>query len=209
MPPKAKHAVAPSDTSGFRIFVRSSYTARYNFAVSNYNDVSKTRKGFMRDAFVLLYRSVVAGVWIVSMTFAVLSMFGYLFFFGTLILSILYIALTLYNAYIYFDNRDLLNSSRLLRAKVAGPDGLDYEWVFVPLNSRSANERLAAVDQLALDNIRKEFAQSNENEIECMVYTTRYADRYPALPKELLIHLFGFFASIAVGIVVLIYLRIL
>jgi len=206
MPSRVKHAVPPPDTSGFRIFVRSSYTAKYNFAVANYNDVSKRRKAVMRDFFIFLYRSVVAVFWGISIAFAILCIFNFSFLFGTLVLSGLYIALSLYNLYIYFDNRDLLNSLRLLPAKYAGPDGLDYEWVFLPLNSSSANERLAAVDQSALDNIRKEYAQSSENEIECMVYTKRYADRYPAFPKELLIHLFAFIGSIVLAIVVLVFL---
>jgi len=201
MPSQAKYAVPPSDTSGFRIFVRASYSAKYNFAVANYNAVSKKRKLVMRDAFVLLYRSVVAVAWIISIGCAVLGRFYYPFLGGTLVLSILYILLSLYNAYVFFDNRDLLNATRLLRAKVAGPNGLDYEWVSVPLDSRSANERLAAVEQSAIDNVRKEFAGNNENEIDCMVYTKRYADRYPGLPIELFIHLFGFLGAIALGIV--------
>jgi hypothetical protein len=200
MPSQVKHAAPPSNTSGFRVFVRASYTNKYNFAVANYNDVSTTRKSVMRDVFVLLYRSVVAVVWIVAMALAILGRFYFAFFFGALALSVLYIALSFYNLYVFFDNRDLLNSKRLLRAKFAGPNGLDYEWVFVPLDSRSANERLSAVEQSALDNIRKEFANSNQSEIECMVYTKRYADVYPSFPKELILHLLGFLGAIVTGI---------
>lgn len=198
MSSQTKHAVPPPDTTGFSIFIRASYTSRYNFAVANYNDVSTTKKLVMRDAFVLLYRSVVAVVWIVAIAFAVLSYFSFMFFFGTIALSVLYILLSLYNAYVVFENRNLLNATRLLRAKVAGPNGLDCEWVSVPLDSASANERLAAVEQSALDNVRKEFA--GKNEIECLVYTNRYADNYPSFPKELLIHLFGFVLAVGIGI---------
>jgi hypothetical protein len=170
--------------------------------VANYNAVSTTKKLEMRDAFVLLYRSVVAVVWIIAVVFAVLSRFSYIFFFGTLILSVFYIGLSIYNAYVVVENRNLLNATRLLRAKVAGPNGLDHEWVSVPVNSASANERLAAVEQSALDNVRKEFA--DKNEIECLVYTKRYADTYPVFPKELLIHLIGFAIAIFIGIVLLV-----
>ncbi len=202
MSSQTKHAVPPTDTSGFSIFIRASYTSRYNFAVANYNAVSTTKKLEMRDAFVLLYRSVVAVVWIIAVVFAVLSRFSYIFFFGTLILSVFYIGLSIYNAYVVVENRNLLNATRLLRAKVAGPNGLDHEWVSVPVNSASANERLAAVEQSALDNVRKEFA--DKNEIECLVYTKRYADTYPVFPKELLIHLIGFAIAIFIGIVLLV-----
>lgn len=205
MSSQEKSVVPPAVGSGFRIFVRTSYTTRYNFAVANYNAVSKTPKALMRDAYVLLYRSVVAVVWIVSMAFALLSKFilRSIFFSGTLILSLLYIALSLYNAYVFLANRDLLNVTRLLRAKVAGPNGLDCEWVAVPIDSRSANERLAAVEQSALDNVRKEFAGNPESEINCLVYTKRYADIYPAFPKELLIHLIGFVIALVLGIIMI------
>jgi len=204
MSSKTKHAVPPPDITGFSIFVRASYSSKYNFAVANYNDVSTTKKLLMRDAFVFLYRSVVAVAWIITMAFAVLSVFSFMFFFGTLALSIFYIALSFYNAYVVLENRNLLNATRLLRAKVAGPDGFDHEWVSVPLDSASANERLAAVEQSALDNVRKEFSGKNDSEIECLVYTNRYADKYPGFPKELLIHLIGFVISIFIGIVLLV-----
>jgi hypothetical protein len=202
MSTETKRAVPPPPTAGgFRIFVRSSYTARYNFAVANYNSVSVKPKSFMRDGFVLLYRSVVAVVWIISMAFAVLALFKGTLAIGAIVLSLLYILLTLYNAYVFFDNRNLLNSPRLLQAKVAGPNGLDYEWVSVPLDSRSANERLAAVDQSALDNVRREYAGNAKNGIDCMVYTSRYADTYPSFPKELLLHLLAFLVAIGLSIV--------
>jgi len=203
---QTKYAVTPAETSGFRVFVRTAYPARYNFAVANYNTVSVTHKSTMRGGRLLLFRSIVAVVWIIAMVFAILALIQSTFVIGTCLVSFLYIVLSIYNLYVFFSNGDLLNSRRLLRAKIAGPNGLDYEWVSVPLDSRSANERLAAVDQLALDNVRKEYAGSSTSEIDCMVYTKRYADRYPAFPKELFIHLFGFIGSIVVAIVVLIFL---
>jgi len=198
---QAKYAVPPAETSGFRVFVRTAYPARYNFAVENYNTVSVKHKATMRGGRLLLFRSIVAVVWIISMVFALLSLLKSTFVIGTCLFSFLYIALSIYNLYVFFDNRDLLNSRRLLRAKIAGPNGLDYEWVSVPLDSRSANERLAAVDQLALDNLRKEYAGSSTSEIDCMVYTKRYADTYPTFPKELLLHLVAFFVAIIIGII--------
>jgi hypothetical protein len=198
---QAKYAVPPTETSGFRVFVRTAYPARYNFAVENYNSVSVKHKATMRGGRLLLFRSIVAVVWIISMVFALLALLKSAFVIGTCLFSFLYIALSIYNLYVFFDNRDLLNSRRLLRAKIAGPNGLDYEWVSVPLDSRSANERLAAVDQLALDNVRKEYAGSSTSEIDCMVYTKRYADTYPTFPKELLLHLVAFFVAIIIGII--------
>jgi hypothetical protein len=198
---QAKYAVPPTETSGFRVFVRTAYPARYNFAVENYNSVSVKHKATMRGGRVLFFRSIVAVVWIISMVFALLALLKSAFVIGTCLFSFLYIALSIYNLYVFFDNRDLLNSRRLLRAKIAGPNGLDYEWVSVPLDSRSANERLAAVDQLALDNVRKEYAGSSTSEIDCMVYTKRYADTYPTFPKELLLHLVAFFVAIIIGII--------
>lgn len=204
MSASTEHPNAPSDASGFNIFIRASYTTKYNFAVANYNAVSTTKKSVMRDFFVLLYRSVVAVVWIVAMAFAILTLFSDLFYGGTVVLSVIYIVLSIYNAYVTFQNRDLLNATRLLRAKVAGPSGLDCEWVSVPLDSASANERLSAVDQTALDNVRREFAGQGLREIECLVYTSRYAKIYPTFPLELLAHLLAFIVAIIVGFIFLI-----
>jgi hypothetical protein len=201
MPPQTKYAVPPQDV-GMRVFVRAAYPARYNFAVANYNAVSVTHKATMRGGRLLLFRSVVAVVWIISMVFAILVIFSKGLLAVTIICSILYIALSVYNAYVFFNNRNLLNATRLLRAKFAGPNGLDSEWVSVPVDSRSANERLAAVEQASLDNIRKEFTGADKSEIDCMVYTKRYADTYPSFPKELLIHIIAFLIAIVIGIAV-------
>ncbi|CAF0762074.1 unnamed protein product [Adineta ricciae] len=203
MPPQEKYAVPPPDVKGFRVFVKTAYPPRYNFAVENYNAVSVNHKTTMRGGRLLLFRSVVAVVWIVAIVFAFLTFVSAALVTFNVLLSALYIGLSLYNGYVYFNNRDLLNASRLLPAKTAGPNGLDYEWVFVPLDSRSANERLSAVDQAAIDRVRKEFVGSNQSEMMCMVYTARYANNYPTFPKELLIHLAAFLVSLSIGFCVL------
>ena len=206
MPASTKHPTPPPETTGFSIFIRASYTTKYNFAVANYNAVSTTEKIVMRDFFVLLYRSVVAVAWIVAMGCAVLTVITDSFFGGTIGVSVIYIALSIYNFYVFFRNRDLLNATRLLRAKVAGPDGLSCEWVSVPVDSASANERLSTVEQTAIDNVRKEFAGQAVREVDCLVYTNRYAKIYPTLPKELLIHFAGFLIATALGIALMVLL---
>ncbi|CAF0787248.1 unnamed protein product [Rotaria sp. Silwood1] len=200
MPPQTKYAVPPVEATGFSIFVRTSYAARYNFAVANYNSVSTAHKLSMFGNRLLLFRSVVAVIWIVSMAFAVLTLIKAGLIGVTIVLSLIYIIISIYNIYVFFTNGNLLYSTRLLRAKVSGPGGHDYEWVSVPLDSRSANERLASVEQSALDNVRREFGGNNTAEIDCMVYTKRYADMYPAFPKELILHLIAFLVAITVGI---------
>ena len=200
MPSQKKYAVPPPDVSGFRIFIRAAYPARYNFAVENYNAVSVHQKRTMRGGRLLLFRSVVAVAWIVSMAFALLALVKGTFVIGTIILSVVYIGLSLYNIYVFFDNRNVLNSTRLLRAKVAGPSGVDYEWVSVPIESRSANERLAAVDQTALDAVRREYTGTDKIEVDCMVYTKRYADSYPSFPKEVLLHILAYLVTVVIGI---------
>ena len=199
MPPSSKYAVAPPLEVGFQLFVRAAYPPRYNFAVENYNAVSTAHKTTMRGGRLLLFRSVVAVSWIVAMVFAVLAALRSTFVAPTIIISLLYIALSFYNIYVYMQNRSLLNATRLLRAKVAGPTGADFEWVSVPLDSRNANERLSVVDQSALDNVRREFAGNKQTELDCLVYTRRYADSYTAFPKEALLHVAAFLVAIIVG----------
>ncbi|CAF0844002.1 unnamed protein product [Rotaria sordida] len=207
MPPQTKYAVPPLEVTGFRIFVRTSYAARYNFAVANYNAVSVIQKSTMFGNRLFLFRSIVAVVWIISMAFAILTLLLAGLVAVTIILSLIYIAISIYNIYVFIQNGNLLRSARLLRAKVAGPSGHDYEWVSVPLDSRSANERLASVEQASLDNVRREFGGNNNSEIDCMVYTKRYADSYPSFPKELLLHLIAFILAIIVGITIVVVKR--
>ncbi|CAF3443265.1 unnamed protein product [Rotaria socialis] len=195
-----KYAVPPAEPTGFRIFVRATYSARYNFAVQNYNAVSANRKLSMFGNRFLLFRSIVAVVWIASMAFAVLALLKAAFVAVPIIFGLIYIAISAYNIYVFIENRSLLNATRLLRAKFAGPTGLDCEWIAVPLDSRSANERLAAVEQAALDNVRRECAGNSVTEIDCLVYTKRYADTFPSFPKEVLLHFLAFLIAIAVGI---------
>ncbi|CAF5065657.1 unnamed protein product, partial [Rotaria magnacalcarata] len=196
-----KYAVPPAEPTGFRIFVRAAYSSRYNFAVQNYNAVSANRKLSMFGNRFLLFRSIVAVVWITSMVFAVLALLKAAFVAFTIVFGLIYIAISAYNIYVFIENRSLLNATRLLRAKVAGPTGIDCEWIAVPLDSRSANERLAAVEQAALDNVRREYAGNNVTEIDCLVYTKRYADTFPSFPKEVLLHFLAFVIAIAVGII--------
>ena len=191
----------PSQATGFRIFVWASYTAAYNFAVANYNAVSVKRKRYMRGGHLLLFRSLVAVLWIICMVFAILAFIKGAFVILTILFSLLYLVLSMYNIYVYFDNRDILNATCLLRANVAGPTGADYEWTDVPIDSRSANERLAAVNDAAIQRVRSEFAGSGRTEVKCLVYTKRYADTYPSFPKEVLVHMAAFLLAILIGII--------
>ena len=195
-----KYAVAPPEEEGFRLFVRHAYPVRYNFAVDNYNNISARQKKRMFGGFVVLYRSVVSVMWIIASAFGVLALFRASFVIGTVLIGLIYEAISFYNFYVFIDNRSLVSGARFLHAKAAGPTGLDHEWVSVPLDSRSANERLAAVDQSALDSVRREFAGQGQPAIDCLVYTRRYADSYPSFPKEILLHIVAFIVSMGVGI---------
>jgi hypothetical protein len=196
---QTKCPTPPRDT-GFRIFVRAAYPTKYNFAVANYNEVSSVRKLHMRGGRLLLFRSIVAIVWIISMIFAILAVLKAGFLIVTVICSLFYIALSIYNLYVFFQNRDILNTTRLLPVKVSELNGLDYEWINVPLHSLSPTGRLVDVNQSSLDRLRQEFIATNKSEISCMMYTKRYADIYPSFPKELLLHCLAFILAIVIGI---------
>lgn len=200
MPASQKHAVAPAEEQGFRLFVSYAYPNRYNFAVDNYNEASNRQKRRMFGGFLVLYRSVVSVLWIISSTLGVLALISGKFVIGTVLISVLYLGISFYNLYVFIDNRSLVNGTRLLLAKTAGPTGADHEWVSVPLDSRSASERLSAVDQTVLDSVRREYAGQGQQAIDCLVYTRRYADSYPSFPKEILLHIIVFLVSMTVGI---------
>ncbi|CAF4721585.1 unnamed protein product, partial [Rotaria sp. Silwood2] len=90
MPPQTKYAVPPIETTGFSVFVRTAYAARYNFAVANYNAVSTTQKLSMFGNRLLLFRAIVAVVWIISITFAILTIIKPGLFAVTIVLSLIY-----------------------------------------------------------------------------------------------------------------------
>jgi hypothetical protein len=198
MPSQSTRPSPPKD-AGTRIFIAAAYPARYNFAVANYNLVSTVHKRCMRGGRLLLFRSVVAVCWIISMAFALLALIRAPFIVPTVLICVFYLVLSAYNLYVFVSNGSLMKSSRFLRAKAAGPAGLDHEWVMVPLESRSANERLSMIEQSTLDDIRREFAGNRTPEIDCFVYTSRYANNYPTFPKEMLLHFFAFLCALTAG----------
>ena len=198
---QTNYPTAPRQDEGFRIFVRSAYPAMYNFAVDNYNYVCAIHKLNMRGGHLLLFRSVITIVWIVSLLFAFLSLFKSIFMVVTVICSLFYIALSIYNIYVFFRNRDLLNATRLLAAKVPALNGADHEWISIPLKAGPTNSRLADINQSSFTRLQEEYLGGNQSEVTCMIYTKTYAETYPTFPKELLLHCFAFlfttiFASI-------------
>jgi hypothetical protein len=69
--------------------------------VANYHAVSNVYKLHMRDGRLLLFRSVVTVVRIISMIFEMLKTLQTAFIMITLICSLFYMALSIYNLYIY------------------------------------------------------------------------------------------------------------
>ncbi|UJR13869.1 hypothetical protein I4U23_000877 [Adineta vaga] len=198
---QANYPIPPvaSNGAGFRIFVRSAYSAKYNFAVANYNYVSSTHKLNMRGGHLLLFRSIVVIVWIITMIFAILSLIKSIFIIFTIIFSLFYIVLSIYNSYVFFRNRNLLNATRLLPIKIFTLNGFDFEWIKVPLNSATVTDRMKDIDSSSLDRLRQEFVGNDQKEIICMTYTKQYADTYSTYPKELLLHFVAFLFTIIFG----------
>ncbi|CAF1220394.1 unnamed protein product [Adineta ricciae] len=189
---QTNYPTAPRQDAGFRIFARSAYPAKYNFAVDNYNYVCSIHKLNMRGGHLFLFRSVVTIVWAISLLFAFLSLFKSIFMVVTVICSLFYIVFSIYNSYVFFRNRDLLNATRLLAAKVPALNGADHEWVSIPLKSGHINSRLADIDQSSFIRLQEEYLGGNQPEVPCMIYTKTYAETYPTFPKELLLHCFAF-----------------
>ena len=99
-----KYLVPPPKETGFRVFVLVAYPTRYNFAVANYNNVSIKHKSTMFGGRLLLFRSIVAVVWIISVVFALLSFIEKEFVVGTVILGLIYIVISIYNLYVFCKN---------------------------------------------------------------------------------------------------------
>ena len=189
---QTNYPTAPRQDAGFRSFARSAYPTKYNFAVDNYNYVCSIHKLSMRGGHLLLFRSVITIVWTISLLFAFLSLFKSILMVVTVICSLFYIVFSIYNSYVFFRNRDLLNATRLLAAKVPTLNGADHEWVSIPLKAGRMNSRLADIDQSSFTRLQEEYLGGNQPEVTCMIYTKTYAETYPTFPKELLVHCFAF-----------------
>ncbi|CAF1362712.1 unnamed protein product [Adineta steineri] len=188
--------------TGITVTVRNNYAGRYNFAVNNYNCLASLDKKKMRGGHFLLHRYIVILLWLVSMACAGASAVLKPLIAVPIVISVLYIALSIYNIVVFKRNGSLFHPKLMIHNnRLAGSIN---EWYTVPIHTRIQDTAaLAAVggdNSAAMNVLREEY--TNVDEIQIMIYTERYIRLHTYFPRRsIVIHIIGFIISFALGIV--------
>jgi hypothetical protein len=127
--------------TGILVFIRNTYPASYNHVVRNMNHLLKQlntkNKRSMRGGHFLLYRYVILLAILLCFCFGIASIYVKPCAAVSFSLSVLYIALSIYNIIIFILNRPLIHpflTGKIPRGYISG----DYtnEFYSVPMNTR-------------------------------------------------------------------------
>ncbi|CAF1412655.1 unnamed protein product, partial [Adineta ricciae] len=137
----------PRNTSKLA-FIRNTYPAHYNHVVRNMNSINyqtnTKAKHSMRGGHFLLYRYIISLAIILCLVFGVISIYVKGCASVPFILTVVYIAISIYNIVIYIKNRPLLNP--LLAIQVPRdilPEFMN-EFYTVPINATVLTGAIAA-----------------------------------------------------------------
>jgi hypothetical protein len=172
-------------------FIRSTYPARYNHVVRNMNYIKQQSnvkdKSSMRGGHFFLYRYVILLAILICFAFGIASIYVKPCAIVSFMLSILYIALSIYNIVIYMKNRPLLHP--IFTKPV--PRGQLGAWInkfyAVPLNATVLTGVAAAFIDPAVIIAAVQRENIQLTEITIMLYDDRYLSR-SKFPIEIIIH---------------------
>jgi hypothetical protein len=152
----------------------------------------------------LVYRYTVIFLWLISMICGGISAIVKPLVTIPIIISVAYIALSIYNIVIFKKNGSVLHHRLMIHNNALGGSN---EWYTVPIHTRIQDSAaLAAVggdDSAGMAAIREEY--TNMEEIKIMVYTERYITCFTYSPKKTVaLHIVAFVISFAFGIALVI-----
>ncbi len=182
--------------TGVLAFIRNTYPASYNHVVRNMNGIinqmNAKDKRSMRGGHFFLYRYVMLFAILLCFSFGIASIYVKGCAAVPFILTVLYIALSIYNIVIFILNRPLIHpilARQVPRGQI--PGGFINEFYFVPLSATVLTGVLAAfIDPAVIASaMQRENIQLTEKRI--MLYDDRYLRR-SKLPIEIIIHLIVF-----------------
>lgn len=180
--------------TGRTTYVNSTYAARYNFAVRQYNsmadDDGDEKKKNMRGGRFFLYNIIAVIFFIVSIVCNVQSSQIKPLLAVPAIISTIYLLITCYNWYVYCKNGSLIHERMFPVADHLLP-GSNNEHFTIPLNANIQNRELIAATDGSTTAIVARLRQRyvNVTEIDIMVYKSNYA-KYCNFPRESLLHFF-------------------
>ena len=182
--------------TGVLAFIRNTYPASYNHVVRNMNgiikQVNEKDKRSMRGGHFVLYRYVILFAILLCFAFGIASIFVKGCAAVPFILTVLYIALSIYNIVIFILNRPLIHpilARQVPRGQIAG--GFMNEFYSVPLSATVLTGVLAAFVDPAVIAAAVKRENIQVTEIKIMLYDDRYVRR-SWFPKEIAIHLIVF-----------------
>ncbi|CAF3371217.1 unnamed protein product [Rotaria socialis] len=191
--------------TGVIAFIRRTYPASYNHVVRNMHSIdaqmNTKKKRSMRGGHLLLYRYTLILAIVLCFSFGIASIFAKPCAVVPFVLSVLYIALSIYNIVIFFLNRPLINillTRQVHRGVIAG--GFINEFYTVPVNATVQTGAIAAFIDPAVIAAAVKRENIQLTEIKVMLYDDRYLRR-SKFPKEIILHLIVFIILFILAII--------
>ena len=182
--------------TGVHAFIRNTYPASYNHVMRNMNGIigrlNVKEKRSMRGGHLFLYRYVILFAILLCLGFGIASIYVKPCATVPFILSILYIALSIYNIVIFIINRPVIHpllARQVQRGLISG--NYINEFYSVPVNATVLTGVLAAFIDPAVIAAAIQRENIQLAEIKIMLYDDRYVRR-SSFPKEIIIHLIVF-----------------
>ncbi|CAF1093498.1 unnamed protein product [Didymodactylos carnosus] len=188
--------------TGITAWVRKTYLAKYNFCAKNRNHFlcDEGKKKMMRGGHLLLYRPVILVLAIASIVSCILSRNTKGYVAVTIIISLIYLLLSIYNLYIGGKNGSLLDSIHMLRVRSRDLPGSINEFFKIPIHGRIQDQRLVGIVNEHNTIIAQLQAEStHSSEIDIMVYEKAY-ELYLNYKMECIFHLILFLILLITGI---------
>jgi hypothetical protein len=190
--------------SGKLVFVRTTYPAIYNHVVRNMNSINHQtntkNKRSMRGGHFFLYRYVVLLAMLLCFSFGIASIYAKGCSAVPFILTVLYIALSIYNIVIFIINRPLLNPilTKQVPRQLLG-DRMNRFYT-IPVNATVLTGAVAGFIDPAVIAAAVRRDNIELTKIQIMLYDDIYRSRR-LFPVEIIVHLIIFLILFILAII--------
>lgn len=191
---------------GKTAFIRSTYAARYNFGVQQYNyyeTEDSEKKRSMRGGRFFLYTLIII-VFLIGIIISISKIHqNKLIAIPPIAVSILYLFLTCFNWHIHRTNGSLIHEN-MIQVNGRGIHLVNKHFV-IPIHARIQDREFLAATDGSTTAILARLQQRYHNltEIRVMLYSPVYKNMYTTFSCETIIHFVTFFVLLFVSIIVL------
>ena len=187
--------VGPIRATGHSTYVSSTYAARYNFAVRQYNtldDEYLDQKWSMRGGRFFLFNIVAFLFFCGSIGCYINSERTKSIIAAPIVISVIYLLITCYNWHIYRKNGSLVHD-RMIRVDDDDLPNSTNKHLTIPLNANVQNREIIAATDGSVVAIAAQLRQRyvNLTEIDVMLYESNYV-KYMRFPMESIVHFLAF-----------------